>query len=190
MPTATSRYPGGGSADSRRQGNGHHRHYHCSDRMKLNKRRQSPTGERSERPPGSGHTGPGFTPGTRTVFHHLTLARKPVQEASKSRNRQRSPLRILLRQSGRYSTKEGLADAHAKGRSLGRPKGSLGTSRLDSKEGGIQRARSPKAVDHGTSDSPKRSVFPRNLIVLLCAPDVDLTITYLILLVYFRGLLT
>ena len=53
-----------------------------------------------------------------------------------------------------------------------------------------QGARSQKAVDPGTRDSPKRPVFPRNLIVLLCAPDVDLTITYLILLVYFRGLLT
>ena len=35
-------------------------------------------------------------------------------------------------------TKEGLAGARAKGRLLGRPKGSLGTSKLDGKEGEIR----------------------------------------------------
>ena len=35
-------------------------------------------------------------------------------------------------------TKEGLAAARAKGRLLGRPKGSLGTSKLDGKEGEIR----------------------------------------------------
>jgi DNA invertase Pin-like site-specific DNA recombinase len=35
-------------------------------------------------------------------------------------------------------TKEGLAAARAKGRSLGRPEGSLGTSKLDGKEGDIR----------------------------------------------------
>jgi DNA invertase Pin-like site-specific DNA recombinase len=36
-------------------------------------------------------------------------------------------------------TKEGLVAARARGRLLGRPKGSLGTSKLDGKEGEIQK---------------------------------------------------
>ena len=49
-----------------------------------------------------------------------------------------------------------------------------------------ERARSQKAVDPGTSGSPKKPVFPRNLIVLLCTPDVNLTMTYLMSLVFFE----
>jgi transposase len=50
----------------------------------------------------------------------------------------------------------------------------------------IERARSQKAVDPGTYGSPKKPVFPRNLIVLRCTPDVNLTMTYLIPLVFFE----
>ena len=49
-----------------------------------------------------------------------------------------------------------------------------------------QRARSQKAVDPGTYGSPKKPVFPRNLIALLCTPDVNLTMTYLMPLVFFE----
>ena len=57
---------------------------------------------------------------------------------------------------------------------------------LETVVGRLGWARSQKAVDPGTSGSPKKPVFPRNLIVLLCTPDVNLTMTYLIPLVFFE----
>ena len=58
-------------------------------------------------------------------------------------------------------TKEGLAAARARGRLLGRPKGSLGPSKFDGKEGEIQMLlgqRVPHAAPHEPS-APERAAW-------------------------------
>ncbi len=56
-------------------------------------------------------------------------------------------------------TSEGLAKARASGRKLGRPKGSLGVSRLDGKEDEIRDARLGEGVEHG-DDLTQRPAEP------------------------------
>src|SRR5215831_10185339 len=72
-----------------------------------------------------------------------------VKEAIRFEGKQNLQTKVMIALFGLFAeverdliserTKEGLAAARARGRPLGRPKGSLGTSRLDGKEGEIRK---------------------------------------------------